>query len=580
MKMRRTILAVIATLVVLTLSACGGSGGGNNTPTVTISPATANVQEGSTQQFSALVTNTSNTAVNWSVNGVAGGNATVGTISSTGLYTAPAVIPSPASVTITAALQGASNISSNAIATITTVVFNNSSLKGNYIFSLSGVDANGYSFNAVGAVTADGNGNITGGEEDLNDISSGPISTTSVTGTYVVNADGRGALNLNVPAISSSTFSYAIAMKALDNAVLNEIDNVVVAATGNLEQQTSTAVPAGNYAFGFSGVGLGCNAITSAGIFSLGSGNVGGTQDLNCGGSITQSQPLSGTYGNADGLGRGQGSFTASTGSSDFVYYVVSTSRYRFLCPDGATLFLGSADLQTQSSFASTDFNGSYVINTSANTSSGVAYTLMYINASGGNVSTGYYDTNNTGTVGQASLSGAYSVGSNGRVSGTFNVNNVGLPFAMYMISPSQAYYLDERTTGVGGGSVYAQSSSVTSNAGWAGSDATKQFGYFLVSGALNAFNASGVSGQLSADGNGNLAGTLDLNDPSGIFPGQTLQGTYSVGTTAPGRMTVAITTQAEGTRNYVGYIVGPNQVLLLETDTNLVSAGDSIRQF
>jgi uncharacterized protein (DUF1800 family) len=40
-------------------------------------------------------------ALNLSVNGIPGGNATVGTISSTGLYTAPAIIPVPDSVTIT-----------------------------------------------------------------------------------------------------------------------------------------------------------------------------------------------------------------------------------------------------------------------------------------------------------------------------------------------------------------------------------------------------------------------------------------------------------------------------------------------
>ena len=84
---------------------------------------------------------------------------------------------------------------------------------------------------------------------------------------------------------------------------------------------------------------------------------------------------------------------------------------------------------------------------------------------------------NDTGTVGQASLSGAYSVASNGRVSGSFTENGVALPFSMYLISPSQGYYLDERTSAVGGGNVYAQSASVTSNADWAGSYATKQFG-------------------------------------------------------------------------------------------------------
>jgi hypothetical protein len=43
-------------------------------------------------------------AMTFSVNGIPGGNATVGTISSTGLYTAPAVIPTPYTVTITSAI--------------------------------------------------------------------------------------------------------------------------------------------------------------------------------------------------------------------------------------------------------------------------------------------------------------------------------------------------------------------------------------------------------------------------------------------------------------------------------------------
>lgn len=75
------------------------------TPTValTVTPATANVQAGSgTQAFSATVTNASNTAVTWQVNGVTGGNSTVGTISGSGLYTAPPAVPSPATVTIAA----------------------------------------------------------------------------------------------------------------------------------------------------------------------------------------------------------------------------------------------------------------------------------------------------------------------------------------------------------------------------------------------------------------------------------------------------------------------------------------------
>ena len=83
---------------------------------VTIAPLTATVETGKTQQFTATVQNTSNTAVTWQVNGVTGGNATVGTISNSGLYTAPAAVPSPATVTVTAVSQADPTKSANAAA--------------------------------------------------------------------------------------------------------------------------------------------------------------------------------------------------------------------------------------------------------------------------------------------------------------------------------------------------------------------------------------------------------------------------------------------------------------------------------
>ena len=71
---------------------------------VVISPASASVQGGLTQQFTAQVSGASNTSVNWLVNGAKGGSSTYGTISSTGLYTAPAC---PTSGTVTVVAQSA-----------------------------------------------------------------------------------------------------------------------------------------------------------------------------------------------------------------------------------------------------------------------------------------------------------------------------------------------------------------------------------------------------------------------------------------------------------------------------------------
>jgi len=89
--------------------------------TVSVSPATGSLQAGSgtTQSFTATVADTLNTQVTWQVNAIAGGSATVGTISSAGVYTVPAMVPSPATVTVTAISLADSTRSASAIVTIT-----------------------------------------------------------------------------------------------------------------------------------------------------------------------------------------------------------------------------------------------------------------------------------------------------------------------------------------------------------------------------------------------------------------------------------------------------------------------------
>ena len=69
--------------------------------TVSVAPLSGSVVLGNQVAFTATVTNTTDTTVSWSVNGIAGGNSAVGTISSTGVYTAPANLPSPATMQIT-----------------------------------------------------------------------------------------------------------------------------------------------------------------------------------------------------------------------------------------------------------------------------------------------------------------------------------------------------------------------------------------------------------------------------------------------------------------------------------------------
>ncbi|HKB54123.1 MAG TPA: hypothetical protein VKD22_08990, partial [Ramlibacter sp.] len=69
---------------------------------MTIQPGSATLFLGQTQQFAATVTGSSNIGVTWAVNGVPGGNATAGTISGSGLYTAPAILPAGSAVSVSA----------------------------------------------------------------------------------------------------------------------------------------------------------------------------------------------------------------------------------------------------------------------------------------------------------------------------------------------------------------------------------------------------------------------------------------------------------------------------------------------
>jgi uncharacterized protein (DUF1800 family) len=118
-----------AVLLVLWLSGCAGLGsphGSGTTPTspdsgsasVTVTPATATIRAGSTGAFAATVSGTTNTSVNWSVNSVAGGNAAVGTIDANGIYTAPASLPTPNTVTVTATLVADATQKANSAVTL------------------------------------------------------------------------------------------------------------------------------------------------------------------------------------------------------------------------------------------------------------------------------------------------------------------------------------------------------------------------------------------------------------------------------------------------------------------------------
>jgi hypothetical protein len=111
--LRSKLLLATGTIAAVLAGCSGGAGSGRSDAnsgsgsavSLTLTPASATVIVNELEQFQATVTGSTNTAVTWEVNGVVGGNATFGTISSAGAYTAPASVPSPPTANVIAIAQ-------------------------------------------------------------------------------------------------------------------------------------------------------------------------------------------------------------------------------------------------------------------------------------------------------------------------------------------------------------------------------------------------------------------------------------------------------------------------------------------
>lgn len=222
-----TLLCWPASLVLLT--GCGGSNSSPSPPqsvSVMVSSSSSNVLLGNTQQVTATVTGTSNTAVTWSVSGVPGGNSTTGTISSAGIYTAPQDLPNPAAVKIQATSEADSSASGTTVLTITsdigvTVATNPpgmlSVFPGGMVQFLATVTSAGHpDTNVNWAVNGVPNGNsmvgtiaATGIGAALYSAPTTPPSPASVSITAQCVADPSKSANL-VEAIQSCTLNGTI----------------------------------------------------------------------------------------------------------------------------------------------------------------------------------------------------------------------------------------------------------------------------------------------------------------------------------------------------------------------------------
>lgn len=225
---RSCLLISISLLLSVALAGCGGGASGNpsgQSVTVTVN-GLAQVRLGSTTQFAAAVTNNSNQAVTWQVNGVTGGSANTGTISAAGLYTPPAAIPSPNTVTITAVSQA----SPSATGSLTESILNpQPAVSAATAVGLSPaytVTINGSGFMNGSTVT------IAGVNASVTSVSSSQITATaSFTLGPTVNTAPLVVTNPDPGSVSSPSFNAQVTTQATFAAAARLLDQATFGPT-------------------------------------------------------------------------------------------------------------------------------------------------------------------------------------------------------------------------------------------------------------------------------------------------------------------------------------------------------------
>ncbi len=267
---QRVLSSALITLLIMASVACGGGAPEIRTGpplpvTITLTPSSATVFVGQSQQFTAQVVNSSNQSVTWQVNGVTGGNTSVGTISAGGLYTAPATVASTLTVSVMAVPQADSSVSASVVVTVPPVMAS--------ITPASATVFVGESQQFTAQVVNSSNQSVTW---QVNGVSGGnaSVGTISSTGLYTAPATVASTMNVTVRAVAQAdatkSASASVAVPAVEVAVSPASAMVFIAAT---QQFTASVSNAGNTAVtwqvnGINGGNASVGTISSTGLYT------------------------------------------------------------------------------------------------------------------------------------------------------------------------------------------------------------------------------------------------------------------------------------------------------------------------
>ncbi len=217
-------------------SSFGNNGNPFDGITVTVSPATVSLSASQTQQFSATVANTANTAVTWTI------SPSVGSISTSGLYTAPSSITAQQTVTVTATSQTDTSKTGTATITLTppvtktapTIVFT----VANQTYGVAPFTVSATS-NSSGAITY----SVVSGPATI----SGSTVTITGVGTVVLQASQAAAGNYTA-GTQNATFTVSAEAPTITFTVANQTYGVApftVSATSNSSGAITYSVVSG-----------------------------------------------------------------------------------------------------------------------------------------------------------------------------------------------------------------------------------------------------------------------------------------------------------------------------------------------
>jgi hypothetical protein len=567
-----------------------------------INPSTnVTVAAGTSQAFTATVSGGGTLAVFWYVNnsptcssthGVLNGNSTTGMITPQGNYVAPQIPPPGGAVTITAVSQ---TDSTQSFCVPVTLTFGNASLQGNYAFSTSGrVVADNSFFARAGSFTANGQGGLIGGHEDINPQPSGitqkPIS---FSGSYSIGTDGRGTMQFCEPSTSNvctvPTSQFRIVVLSAQQAQIIEFA-AGATANGEMDSQDASVFNAGGlsgtYTFNFSGVSSGSTTESAVGEFvadgdpsHTGTGKItSGEMDINNGGLLSQVPILNTSFYSISANGRGTATLFTSGPTLKFSFYMVSAAGAVFIEQDSTPVLAGDAfKQQSIVPWGVNALNGSLVLGTAGSSPTGGIADLGSFAADGaGNIvaGSGTLDQNNAGTVSLATslaLGGSYTFDISGNGRGTLTIP--GHTYVFYMVSPapSASAVVQETTAGiVAHGSLVQPQGAAFTAASFKGS-------YALGLTGIRTPGEEDVVGQLTADGAGKIiTGLLDINSFGVLQPGVANSGTFDTSVASNGRTTMLLTP----TRSFVLYFLNPAAILALGTDSAGPATAVLIKQF